>query len=169
MWAAPLQLHGGVVMSDNQSYGGPFADSDAESSQATFWSVQLMEYHFDPNLPRHCLQGMFNANGESGPPSSDDRSWIRAKSRSRRAFRMPATGQAWSVRGISATIISTPTARSGLRRSVLASCGRGGQGPDSSGMSTTTTAPHGPYFVEERYLKPYADQRVNDTMARFLA
>ena len=31
-----------------------------------------------------------------------------------------------------------------------------------------TDAPHGPYFVEERYSKPYADWGVNDMMARFL-
>ena len=31
-----------------------------------------------------------------------------------------------------------------------------------------TNAPHGPYFVEERYAHPYADQGVSDTMARFL-
>lgn len=31
-----------------------------------------------------------------------------------------------------------------------------------------TNAPHGPYYVEERYARPYADQGVSDTMARFL-
>lgn len=31
----------------------------------------------------------------------------------------------------------------------------------------STNAPHGPYFVEERYAKPYRDQGVSDTMARF--
>jgi len=29
-----------------------------------------------------------------------------------------------------------------------------------------TNAPHGPYYVEERYAAPYADQGVSDTMAR---
>ncbi len=32
----------------------------------------------------------------------------------------------------------------------------------------STNAPHGPYYVEERYAKPYADQGVPDVMARFL-
>lgn len=31
----------------------------------------------------------------------------------------------------------------------------------------STNAPHGPYFVEERYAKPYRDQGVSDIMARF--
>ncbi|MCH8962855.1 MAG: arylsulfatase [Bacteroidetes bacterium] len=32
----------------------------------------------------------------------------------------------------------------------------------------STNAAHGPYYVEERYSKPYADKGVPDTMARFL-
>lgn len=31
----------------------------------------------------------------------------------------------------------------------------------------STNAPHGPYFVEERYASPYRDHGVSDTMARF--
>lgn len=32
----------------------------------------------------------------------------------------------------------------------------------------STNAPHGPYFVEERYAAPYRERGVSDTMARFL-
>ena len=31
----------------------------------------------------------------------------------------------------------------------------------------STNAPHGPYFVEEKYAQPYRDQGVSETMARF--